>query len=120
MVSKIPDRAKTPVMFAVCSDYECDWTGEYAHMIGIEVREADVIPAVLAVIRIPAKTYVIFTATGPLPYALHGAWMSVCETKLPREYTFDFEQYDIRFTRPENREINAYIAVNEDQLKMLQ
>jgi predicted transcriptional regulator YdeE len=62
----------------------------------------------------------VFTATGPMPDALLGVWMSVWGTKLPRAYTFDFEQYDVRFTRPENKEIDVYIAVNEDQLKMMQ
>jgi predicted transcriptional regulator YdeE len=46
--------------------------------------------------------------------------MSIWGTKLPRVYTFDFEQYDARFTRSENNEIDVYIAVNEDQLKTLQ
>ena len=55
-----------------------------------------------------------------MPDALLGVWMSIWGTKLPRAYTFDFEQYDSRFTRPENKEVDVYIAVNEDQLKALQ
>ena len=120
MASKIPYRAKTPAMFAVYSDYESDWTGEFAYMIGCEVIKADKIPAGLAVVRIPSQTYVVFTAAGPMPDALLGVWMSIWGTKLPRAYTFDFEQYDSRFTRPENKEVDVYIAVNEDQLKALQ
>jgi len=120
MASKIPNRAKTPAMFAVYSDYESDWTGEYAYLIGSEVTKADKIPSGLAVVRIPAQTYVVFTAAGPMPDALLGIWMSVWGTKLPRTYSFDFEQYDARFTRPENKEIDVYIAVNEEQLKKMQ
>ena len=44
MASKIPNRAKTPAMFAVYSDYQSDWAGEYAYMIGSEVTKADKIP----------------------------------------------------------------------------
>jgi len=117
MVSKIPHRAKTPAMFAVYSDYESDWTGEYAYLIGSEVTKADIIPAGLAVVRIPAQTYVVFTAAGPMPDAILSVWASIWGTRLPRAYTFDFEQYDARFTRPENNEADVYIAINEEQQK---
>ena len=120
MASKIPHRAKTPAMFAVYSDYESDWTGEYAYLIGSEVIKADTIPAGLAVVRIPAQTYVVFTAAGLMPDAILGVWVSVWGTKLPRAYTFDFEQYDARFTRPENKEAEVCIAVHEEQLKSMQ
>ena len=60
MASKIPNRAKTPAMFAVYSDYQSDWAGEYAYMIGSEVTKADKIPTGLAVVRIPAQTYAVF------------------------------------------------------------
>ena len=120
MASKIPHRAKTPAMFAVYSDYESDWTGEYAYMIGSEVTRADTIPIGMAVVRIPAQTYVVFTAAGPMPDAILGVWVSIWGTKLPRAYTFDFEQYDARFTRPENKEAEVCVAVNEEQLKKMQ
>jgi len=120
MASKIPHRAKTPAMFAVYSDYESDWTGEYAYLIGSEVTKAETIPAGLAVVRIPAQTYVVFTAAGLMPDAILGVWVLVWGTKLPRAYTFDFEQYDARFTRPENKEAEVYIAVHEEQLKSMQ
>jgi predicted transcriptional regulator YdeE len=120
MASKIPHRAKTPAMFAVYSDYESDWTGEYAYLIGSEVTKADTVPAGLEVVRLPAQTYAVFTAAGPMPDAILGVWASIWGTKLPRAYTFDFEQYDARFTRPENKEADICIAVNEEQLKKMQ
>lgn len=120
MASKIPHRAKTPAMFAVYSDYESDWTGEYHYLIGSEVTKADTIPTGLAVVRIPAQTYVVFTAAGPMPDAILLIWASIWGTKLPRAYTCDFEQYDARFTRPENKEADVCIAVHEEQLKSMQ
>jgi predicted transcriptional regulator YdeE len=60
MASKIPNHTKIPAMFAAYSDYESDWTGEYAYMIGSEVTKADKIPAGLAVVRIPAQTYGLY------------------------------------------------------------
>jgi len=120
MASKIPHRAKTPAMFAVYSDYASDWTGEFAYLIGSEVTKADTVPAGLAVVRIPAQTYVVFTAAGLMPDAILSVWASIWGTKLPRAYTFDFEQYDARFTRPENKEADVCVAVNEEQLKAMQ
>ena len=119
MASKITNRSKTPAMFAVYSEYESDWTGEYAYMIGSEVTKADTIPEGLAVTRIPAQTYAVFTAAGPMPDAILAVWMSVWGTNLPRTYTCDFEQYDARFTRPENKEIDVYIAVNEKDIEKM-
>jgi predicted transcriptional regulator YdeE len=55
-----------------------------------------------------------------MPDALLGIWMSVWGTRLPRAYTFDFEQYDARFTRTENKEVDVYIAINEEQFKSMQ
>lgn len=120
MASKIPNRARTPAMFAVYSDYESDWTGEFSYLIGSEVTKADKVPAGLAVVRIPAQTYAVFTAAGPMPDALLGVWMSIWGTRLPRAYTFDFEQYDARFTRPERKEADVYVAVNKEQLEKMQ
>jgi predicted transcriptional regulator YdeE len=117
IASKIPNRAKTPAMFAVYSEYESDWTGEYSYLIGSEVTKADRIPKGLAVVRIPAQTYAVFTTAGQMPYAVLGIWLSVWGTKLPRAYTFDFELYDARFTRPDKKEADVYIAIDDEQLK---
>jgi len=119
MASKITNRSKTPAMFAVYSEYDSDWTGEYAYLLGSEVTKADKIPEGLAVTKIPAQTYAVFKAAGPMPDAILTVWMSVWGTKLPRTYTCDFEQYDARFTRPENKEIDVYIAVNEEQIEKM-
>jgi predicted transcriptional regulator YdeE len=84
------------------------------------VTKADRIPPGLAVVRIPAQTYAVFTAAGPMPDSILLVWGSIWGTRLPRAYTFDFEQYDARFTRSENKEVDVYIAVNEEQFKTMQ
>jgi predicted transcriptional regulator YdeE len=55
-----------------------------------------------------------------MPDSILLVWASIWGTKIPRAYTCDFEQYDARFTRPENKEADVYIAVNEEQLKKMQ
>jgi len=120
MAAKITNRTKTPAFFAVYSEYDSDWTGEYSYLIGSEVSKADIVPEGLAVTRIPAQTYALFKAAGPMPDAILEVWMSIWGSKLPRAYTCDFEQYDARFTRPENKEIDVYIAINEEGLEKMQ
>lgn len=106
-------------MFAVYSDYESDWTGEYSYRIGCEVTKAERIPEGLAVAWIPSMTYAVFTAKGPMPDAILGIWMSIGGTKLPRTYTFDFKQYDARFTRRGKKEADVYGSVHEEQLTQI-
>jgi predicted transcriptional regulator YdeE len=89
-------------------------------MIGCEVTKAERIPEGVAVARIPSQTYAVFTAQGPMPDSILGIWMSIWGTKLPRTYTFDFEQYDARFTRREKKEADVCVAVHEEQLTQIQ
>jgi predicted transcriptional regulator YdeE len=115
--TKIQNRANPPVMYAVYSDYESDWTGEYAYLIGCGVTRADTVPDGMAVRHIPAQTYALFKARRQMPDALLGVWSCIWGSDLPRAYTCDFEVYDTRFTRPENKEIDVYISIKGDQLR---
>jgi predicted transcriptional regulator YdeE len=118
--AKIRNRAVPPVMYAVYSDYESDWRGEYAFMIGCGVTRADPVPEGMAVRKIPEQTYAVFNAKGQMPDELLAVWMMVWGSRLPRTYTYDFELYDERFTRPKNKEIDVYIAIDPEELKKLQ
>lgn len=66
--------------------------------------------------RIPAQTYAHFVARGEMPQKLMEIWGSVWLSDLPRTYTFDFEVYDQRFTRPDNKEIDVFVAVDPSKL----
>lgn len=110
--AQIKNRTIPPVMYAVYSDYEKDWTKEYAFLIGCGVTRAPSVPEGLEVRRIPAQTYAHFTAKGEMPQSLLEIWSSVWLSDLPRIYTYDFEVYDQRFTRPTDKEIDVYIAVD--------
>jgi len=113
---KIRDRAIPPAMYAVYSDYEKDWTKEYAYLIGCGVTRAAHVPKGMEIRKIPAQTYAHFVVKGEMPHSLIEIWSSVWLSDLPRAYTFDFEVYDQRFTRPENKEIDVYVAVHEDKM----
>lgn len=116
-VAKIPHRAVPPVMYAVYSDYEKDWTKPYSYLLGCGVKKAESAPAGMEVRQIPAQTYAMFRAKGKMPDEIVGVWANIWASDLPRTYTYDFELYDQRFTRPQNKEADIYVAVDPDRLE---
>jgi len=115
--AQIKNRAVPPKMYAVYSDYASDWKGEYAFLIGVGVTRAPAVPEGMEVRRIPAQTYARFVAKGEMPSSLLEIWSSIWLSELPRTYTFDFEVYDQRFTRPKNKEIDIYVAVDPAKME---
>jgi predicted transcriptional regulator YdeE len=114
--AKIKNRALPPSMYAVYSDYESDWRGEYSYLIGCGVTRAGIVPKGMDVRHIPAQTYAVFTARGQMPDEVFAVWSAIWLSGLPRTYTFDFEVYDKRFSSPDQKEVDICIAVNPDQM----
>ena len=110
-VAKIPHRAVPPVMYAVYSEYEKDWTKPYSYLLGCGVTKAGKVPEGMEARHIPAQTYAIFRAKGKMPDEIVGVWANIWASNLPRTYTYDFELYDQRFTRPLNKEAEIYVAI---------
>ena len=119
-MAQIKNRVVPPVMYAVYSDYEKDWTKEYNFLIGCGVTRAPAVPDGLTARRVPAQTYAHFVARGAMPQTLVDVWSLVWLSDLPRTYTFDFEVYDQRFTRPDEKEIDVYIAVDPEKVRAQQ
>jgi predicted transcriptional regulator YdeE len=114
--ARIPHRVNPPVMYAVYSEYEKDWTGSYSYLLGCGVTRADKVPEGMEIRHIPPQTYAVFTAKGKMPDEIVGVWAEVWASDLPRTYTFDFEVYDKRFTRPVAKEADVYVAVDPERL----
>lgn len=115
--ARIPHRVAPPVMYAVYSDYEKDWTKPYTYLLGCGVTRADKVPDGMEVRTIPEQTYAVFRAKGKMPDEIVGVWAEIWSSDLPRTYTYDFELYDKRFTRPVAKEADVYVAVDPEQLK---
>ncbi len=115
--AKIRNRAVPPTMYAVYSGYESDWRGEYNYLIGCGVARAGIIPEGMEVRKIPAQTYAVFTAKGQMPDEVLAVWSLVWLSDLPRRYTFDFEVYDMRFTRPKAKEVEVCVAVDPEKME---
>ena len=115
--AKIKNRAVPPTMYAVYSDYESDWRGEYSYMIGCGVPRAGAVPEGMVRRKIPAQTYAVFNAKGRMPDEVLAVWSLVWLSGLPRTYTFDFEVYDKRFTNPKQKEVDICIAVDPKKME---
>lgn len=115
--AKIPHRAVPPVMYAVYSDYEKDWTGMYSYLLGCGVTRTGVVPAGMEARHIPPQTYAVFRAKGRMPDEITGVWANIWASELPRTYTYDFELYDQRFTRPSAKEAEIWVAVDPARLE---
>jgi len=117
--AKIKNRAVPPTMYVVYSDYANDWRGEYSFLLGCGVTRAETVPEGMEVRRIPAQTYAVFNAKGKMPDELLCIWSTIWLSELPRTYTYDFEVYDKRFTRPANKEVDVYVAIDTEKLEKL-
>jgi len=115
--AKIKNRALPPAMYAVYSGYESDWRGGYSYLIGCGVTRAGTLPEGMEVRQIPAQTYAVFTAKGQMPDEVLAVWSLVWLSDLPRTYTFDFEVYDQRFTRPKAKEVDICIAIDPEKME---
>jgi predicted transcriptional regulator YdeE len=116
-IAKIPQRVAPPVMYAVYSDYEKDWTKSYSYLLGCGVTRAGVVPEGMECRQIPAQTYAVFRAKGRMPDEILAVWANVWASDLPRTYTYDFEVYDKRFARPASREADVYIAIDPERME---
>jgi predicted transcriptional regulator YdeE len=115
--AKIPNRAAPPVMYTVYSDYESDWRGEYAYLLGYGVTRAETVPKGMEVRHIPAQTYAVFTAKGQMPEEIQAIWSIIWLSELPRTYTYDFEIYDKRFTNPKKKEVDICVAIDPGKME---
>ena len=113
--AKIPNTTG-PIFYGIYSDYASDHNGEYTYVVGQAVKEGTAAPSGLAVGRIPAGQYAVFTtAIGPFAKVIPDAWQNIFkledEGKIKRAYKTDFEIYDQRAQNPQNVQIDIYIGL---------
>ena len=111
-LAQILSHPKNPgVIFAVYHDYETDYSGAYSLTLGCQVESFSEIPPDCIALTVPTAKYQIFTAQGSMPEALGQTWGLIWNSPLERTYQFDFEVYDQRYHRPEDKEVDIYIGV---------
>ncbi|HSA60146.1 MAG TPA: GyrI-like domain-containing protein [bacterium] len=114
---KIANRRDPNEHVGVCTDYNRDPKsreyGSYAALAGCEVTEVgDDVPEGLVAMSVPAGSYLLFEARGPMPDAVMRTWDEIkryFETGSPyeRAFTADFDLY--RNDQPEA--VDIFVSV---------
>jgi len=96
--SRIPNKLSGGSTFAVYTDYESDHNGRYSLVLGEPVSSLQEIPDGMVGITVPAASYLVFSAEGPVPESIVTAWGEIWSyfqgnQKETRAYSSDFELY---------------------------
>lgn len=116
---KIPFRKNPGRIFAVYTNYESDFKGDYTYFIGEEVTSFSPPSEDLEQITIPGQQYTKFTSLpGVMPQVVINMWrdiwaMSPANLGGARAYIADFEIYDERSHNPEQAIVDVYIGIKE-------
>lgn len=110
MFERVPNKTGDPALYAVYTDYESDFTGEYRLLVGARVASLREIPPDMEGISVPAGEYLDFAASGNLPSALIETWSAIWDyfstATEQRAYTTDVEIH-----QPGGEAIDILIAV---------
>ena len=98
-------------LFGLYSNYETDHHGEYSFMIGCPVDDLSNPPQGMVARTVPAQSYMVTRAEGPLPAALIDTWQDIGNSDLARAYSYDFEIYDDRAANPSAAEVDIFVAL---------
>ena len=101
-------------IYAIYTDYESDYTGEYTCIIGMKVNAIDNIPKRLIGRKFAGGNYQKFIAKGQLPNAVASTWNEIWskDNELDRKYSADFEVYGKNSQLGESSEVEIFIAIN--------
>lgn len=97
---------------AVYTDYEGDHSKPYTLIVGLRVAADAEPPDGMVKVHVPAQTYAMITAKGPMPDAVVEAWQTIWASDLTRAYSADFEVYDDRAQDPAHAEVDILIAIS--------
>ncbi len=104
IIEKIDNKVPSPFMYAVYTEFESDENGKYTFMIGAQVDNADINDTVNAKATLPSGKYAVFTAKNRDDVI--NVWQHVWQGGLNRNYTTDFERYDMS-----NEEVSVYVGL---------
>ncbi|WP_057937047.1 GyrI-like domain-containing protein [Algoriphagus resistens] len=100
-------------IFAIYTDYETDYTGEYTCLIGYEVNNLNKIAEGLVGREFDGGKYNKFVAKGIMPEAVVNSWKEIWakDGELNRKYSADFEIYGPKCQLGDASEVEIFIAV---------
>ena len=112
IAAKVPGKMGDEI-YAVYHDYDGDHTAPFAYFIGCKVPADAEAPEGLSSLSIPAQSYTMFTAKGPVPDCIGDAWRRIWTSDTDRAYQYDFEVYDHRSKDWSNGEIDIFISTRQ-------
>ena len=117
IISKIPNAVNSNV-YAIYTDYESDYTGEYTTLLGLEVSSLDEIPSGLVGREFPKQNFKRFLAKGAMPQAVAEAWQKIWEQdkELNRLYQYDYELYTEKSQQSDLSEVEIFIGVKDSDI----
>ncbi|SFU07965.1 Predicted transcriptional regulator YdeE, contains AraC-type DNA-binding domain [Algoriphagus locisalis] len=100
-------------IFAIYTDYESDYTGEYTCLIGYQVGSLENAAEGLVAREFDGGKHIKFVAAGKMPEAVVETWQKIWakDSELERKYTADFEVYGAKSQQGDNSEVDIFIAV---------
>ena len=115
--SKILNAVNSNV-YAIYTDYESDYTGEYTTLLGLEVSSLDEIPSGLVGREFPKQNFKRFLAKGAMPQAVAEAWQKIWEQdkELNRLYQYDYELYTEKSQQGDLSEVEIFIGVKDSEI----
>ncbi len=100
-------------MYAIYTDYENDYMGEYTTLVGFKVSSLDDVPEGLTGRAFEGGSFKKFVAKGEMPDSVVNEWQKIwsADKELNRAYTYDYEVYGDKSQKGKDSEIDIYIAV---------
>ncbi len=100
-------------IFAIYTDYESDYKGDYTCILGMKVNSLDQIPDNLIGREFKSQKYQKFIAKGEMPNAVVETWKEIWskDKEIKRKYTADLEVYGKNSQNGENSEVDIFIAM---------
>jgi predicted transcriptional regulator YdeE len=114
VLEKIPNRIDRDI-FALYTDYEADHNGPYTYILGCRVSEAPSLADGLVLRKVPTQQYAHMRLKGRFPQRLQKGWTEIWNSKLPRTYATDFEQYGVRYDGSDHAELDVFVAIHEEE-----
>lgn len=113
--NQIPNKISDAI-YAVYTDYETDFTGEYTTIIGLPVSSLDEIPESMIGVTIKTMVYQKIVSKGKMPEAIANTWLAIWadkELNLKRAYKADFTVHGKKYYDGDNAEVETYLSIFE-------
>ena len=111
LIPQIPNKTGSTV-YCVYTDYESDYTGEYAVVLGCAVSTLEDIPEGMHGIEVPGGEFKQFTCRGDLQQGIIiNTWRDIWSRDLDRAYRADYEVFDERALDAGDAEVDIFVGV---------